>query len=49
MAARVQSVAFQGIDVVPVDVQVTIASGLPNFFVVGLPPLCAPVSLGAIS
>src|SRR6266404_7583063 len=37
MAARVRSVAFQGIDVVPVDVQVTIASGLPNFFVVGLP------------
>jgi hypothetical protein len=31
MAARVQSVAFQGIDVVPVDVQVTIASGLPAF------------------
>jgi magnesium chelatase family protein len=37
MAARVQSVAFQGIDVVPVDVQVTIASGLPAFAVVGLP------------
>src|SRR5471032_1822803 len=37
MVARVQSVAFQGIDVLPVDVQVTIAAGLPNFFVVGLP------------
>jgi magnesium chelatase family protein len=37
MAARVQSVAFQGIEVVPVDVQVTIASGLPAFAVVGLP------------
>src|SRR5882724_7029616 len=37
MAARVQSVAFQGIDVLAVDVQVTIASGLPNFAVVGLP------------
>jgi magnesium chelatase family protein len=37
MVARIQSVAFQGIDVLPVDVQVTIAAGLPNFFVVGLP------------
>src|SRR5437868_5993262 len=37
MVARVQTVAFSGIDVLPVDAQVTIASGLPNFFVVGLP------------
>ncbi len=37
MVARVQTVAFQGIDVVAVDVQVTIASGLPAFNVVGLP------------
>src|SRR5471032_3517512 len=37
MVARVQSVAFQGIDVLPVDVQVTIAAGLPAFHVVGLP------------
>jgi magnesium chelatase family protein len=37
MAARVQSVAFHGIEVLAVDVQVTIASGLPYFGVVGLP------------
>jgi magnesium chelatase family protein len=37
MVARVQSVAFQGIEILPVDVQVTIAAGLPAFNVVGLP------------
>src|SRR5580704_7261218 len=37
MVARVQTVAFQGIDVVAVDAQVTITSGLPVFAVVGLP------------
>src|SRR5580704_9950780 len=37
MVARVQTVAFQGIDVVAVDAQVTITSGLPAFAVVGLP------------
>jgi magnesium chelatase family protein len=37
MVARVQTVAFSGIDVLPVDAQVTIASGLPAFHVVGLP------------
>ena len=37
MVARVNTVAFQGIDVVDVDVQVQIASGLPAFSVVGLP------------
>ena len=36
MVARVQSVAFQGIDVLPVDVQVQITSGLPKFTIVGL-------------
>jgi magnesium chelatase family protein len=35
--ARVQSFAFQGIDTVPVEVQVQIAPGLPAFLVVGLP------------
>jgi magnesium chelatase family protein len=35
--ARVQSFAFQGIDTVPVEVQVQIAGGLPAFLVVGLP------------
>jgi magnesium chelatase family protein len=37
MIARVNTVAFQGIDVLDVDVQVQIASGLPAFTVVGLP------------
>ncbi len=37
MVARVNTVAFQGIDVVDVDVQVQIASGLPAFSIVGLP------------
>src|SRR5471032_1098831 len=37
MVARVQTVAFSGIDVLEVDAQVTIASGLPSFTVVGLP------------
>jgi magnesium chelatase family protein len=37
MVARVNTVAFQGIDVQRVDVQVQISSGLPAFTIVGLP------------
>ena len=37
MVARVNTVAFQGIDVLDVDVQVHVASGMPTFTVVGLP------------
>lgn len=37
MVARVNTVAFEGIDVRPVDVQVQISSGLPAFTIVGLP------------
>ena len=37
MVARVGSVAFAGIEVLDVDVQVQMASGLPAFTVVGLP------------
>ena len=37
MVTRIASVAFQGIEVVAVDVQVQMASGLPHFQVVGLP------------
>ncbi len=36
MVARVATVAFQGIDVVDVDVQVQTATGLPAFQIVGL-------------
>jgi magnesium chelatase family protein len=35
--ARVNSFAFAGIEAQPVEVQVQIASGLPNFVMVGLP------------
>ena len=37
MVARVKTVAFQGIEVLEVDAQVTIASGFVAFNVVGLP------------
>lgn len=37
MVAHVNTVAFQGVDVKPVDVQVQISSGLPAFNIVGLP------------
>jgi magnesium chelatase family protein len=37
MVARISTVAFQGIDVLDVDVQVQIGQGLPSFTVVGLP------------
>ncbi len=37
MVARVATVAFQGIDAVPVDVQAQIAPGMPGFVLVGLP------------
>ena len=37
MVARVNTVAFHGIEVIAVDVQVQMASGLPAFTVVGLP------------
>ncbi len=37
MVAHVGTVAFQGIEALPVDVQVQLASGLPAFTVVGLP------------
>lgn len=37
MVAKVKTFSFIGIDVAPIDVQVKIASGLPNFIIVGLP------------
>lgn len=37
MVAQVATVAFQGIDVKPVNVQVQIANGMPAFTIVGLP------------
>src|ERR1700739_3771592 len=37
MVARVRTVAFLGVEVIEVETQVTIASGLPAFTVVGLP------------
>jgi len=35
MVARIRTVAFQGVDVLPVDVQVQISAGLPAFTLVG--------------
>src|SRR5262249_42824855 len=37
MVARVRTVAFQGVDVLSVDVQVQMTGGLPAFAIVGLP------------
>jgi len=37
MVTRVATVAFQGIEAVPVDVQVQMAPGLPKIILVGLP------------
>ncbi len=37
MVARINTVASQGVEVLEVDVQVQIASGVPAFTVVGLP------------
>jgi len=37
MIARINTVAFQGIEVLPIDVQAQVASGLPAFTLVGLP------------
>lgn len=37
MVARINTVAFQGIEVRPVDVQVQLSNGLPAFNIVGLP------------
>jgi magnesium chelatase family protein len=37
MVARIHTVAFQGIEVLPIEVQVQMVPGLPNFVVVGLP------------
>lgn len=37
MVARVSTVAFEGIEVTPIDVQVQMVSGLPRFSIVGLP------------
>lgn len=37
MVAIVKTVVFQGIEALPIEVQVQIASGLPSFAIVGLP------------
>ncbi|MBX7145782.1 MAG: YifB family Mg chelatase-like AAA ATPase [Alphaproteobacteria bacterium] len=37
MVAHIKTVAFRGIDVLEVDVQVQLSSGLPSFTLVGLP------------
>jgi hypothetical protein len=42
MVQRVSTVAFEGIEVRPVDVQVQVAPGMPAFTVVGLPDKAVP-------
>ena len=37
MVSRCHTVAFQGVEVVPVEVQAQVSSGLPAFTIVGLP------------
>ena len=37
MVAIIQTVAFQGIEALPIEVQVQVSSGLPSFAIVGLP------------
>ena len=37
MVARINTIAFQGVDTLDIDVQVHMANGLPAFTVVGLP------------
>jgi len=37
VVSRIQTVAFQGIEVLDIDVQVQILGGMPNFTLVGLP------------
>jgi len=37
MLARINTITFNGLETLPVDLQVQIASGLPNFIIVGLP------------
>jgi magnesium chelatase family protein len=37
MFSRLNTVSFQGVDVITIDVEVKISSGMPNFPIVGLP------------
>lgn len=37
MLSRINTITFNGLETLPVDLQVQIASGLPNFTIVGLP------------
>ena len=37
MLARINTITFNGLETLPVDLQVQISSGLPSFTIVGLP------------
>ena len=37
MTSQVRTVAFEGVNVIPIEVQAQMVSGLPNFTIVGLP------------
>ena len=42
MLSRVNTVAFNGLEILDVDLQVQISSGLPAFTIVGLPDKAWP-------
>jgi len=48
MVQRVATVAFEGIEVRPVDVQVQVAPGMPAFPIVGLPDKARGARAGAL-
>src|ERR1700735_3065748 len=48
MVQRVSTVAFEGIEVRPVDVQVQVAPGLPAFTIVGLPDKAVSEARGRV-
>ncbi len=37
MFSRLNTVSFQGVDVITIDVQVQVSTGMPGFSIVGLP------------
>lgn len=37
MVAKIKTVAFSGVETIPIDAEVNITNGLPNFTIVGLP------------
>ena len=49
MVSRVRTVAFQGIEVLDIDVQVQILGGMPQFTLVGLPDKAVALTMDHLS